>query len=266
MKEIIALDEAIRALALDSLSEEGVDFSRDVFGDGVALLPAELQTEIASLQQAINAALPEDFDYFVFVGNPDEPPMFSLNYERMPAGGSADGTFQPDRSLIEQLQGVNWEEQRAKAGKFQQTLDRIVEMNERTSGPLRSAKTLQREFREETRAFIKEKRADAARIHVLYWDGENEIRAAAFGDGAALRETLPSLIARGSEIITVVAWGKPLPVERIDILKNEAQRTLRERWEANVDSADEEGADEEPEDESQPEHGEASGPTGPPAP
>ena len=266
MKEILALDEAIRALALDSLSEEEIDFSRDVFGDGVALLPAELQTEIASLQQAINAALPDDFDYFVFVGTPDEPPLFSLHYERMPAGGSADGTFQPDRPLIEQLQEVNWEAQRAKAAEFQQNLDRIVEMNQRTSGPLRSAKTLQREFREEAREFIKEKRVDAARIHVLYWDDESGMMEAAFDDGGALRETLPGLIARGSEIVVVVAWGKPLPVERIDTLKNEAQKTLRERWEASDAPAEEEGAEDEPGDGGQPEHEATPGPTEPPAP
>ena len=238
MQEIIALDETILALALDFLPEDSIDFSRDEVGDGVELLPAEIQTRIAFLQQAINAALPEDFDYFVFVGVPDEPPMFSLNYERMPAGGSVDGTFQPDRSLLEQLAEVNWEEQRAKAGKFQQTLDAIVEMDERTSGPLRSAKALQREFREEAREFIKEKRVDAARLHVLYWDEEEEMMEAAFDDGEALRQALPGMIARGSEIVTVVAWGKPLPVERIDTLKSEAQRTLRERLEASDDPAE----------------------------
>ena len=243
MKEIIALDETIRALALDFLPEDSIDFSRDEVGDGVALLPEEIQTRIASLQQAINAALPEDFDYFAFVGVSDEPPMFSLHYERMPAGGSVDGTFQPDRSLIEQLPEVNWEEQRAKAVKFQQTLDAIVEMNERTSGPLRSAKALQREFREEAREFIKEKRVDAGRIHVLYWDDEHELMEAAFDDGGALREALSGLIARGSEIITIIAWGKPLPVERIDTLKSEAQKTLRERLEAGDDPTGEEPGD-----------------------
>ena len=181
MKEIIALDETILALELDFLPEDSIDFSRDEVGEGVALLPEEIQQQITSLQQAINAALPEDFDYFVFVGVPDEPPMFSLHYERMPAGGSVDGTVQPDRPLIEQLSEVNWEERREKAVKFQQTLDAVVEMNERTSGPLRSAKALQREFREEARGFIKEKRVDAARIHVLYWDEEEEMMEAAFG-------------------------------------------------------------------------------------
>ena len=238
MKEVIALDEAIRALALDSLSEEGIDFSRDEVGDAVELLPAELRTATASLQQAINATLPEDFDYFVFVAYPDEPASFGLDFEQMPAGGSEDGTFQPERSLIEQLREMDWEEQRTKAVKLQESWDDFFQLQERASKPLRSAKALQREFREEAREFIKEKRVDPARIHVLYWDDENEMMEAAFDDGEALREALPSLIARGSEVITIVAWGKPLPVERIDALKSEAQQTLRERLAADMKSAE----------------------------
>ena len=262
MKEILALDEAIRALALDSLSEEGVDFSRDVFGDGVTLLPTELQTEIASLQQAINATLPDDFDYFVFVAFPQLPASFSLHHQEMPAGGSDDGSFQPERSLIEQLREVDWEEQRAKAEDFQQEVDDVMQLEERMSAPLRPTKAVQREFREDAREFIKEKRVDAARIHVLYWDEEEGLRELSYDEGGALRAALPDMIARGAEVITIVAGGKPLSVERIDALNQEAQRFLREQVAAAIALADEE----EPEDGSQPAHGEAAGPAEPPAP
>ena len=227
MKEIIALHEAILALELEPLFEEGVDFSRDTIGDGIELLPDELQARVEFLQGAINAALPEDFDYFAICAIPDEPASFSLDYDRMPAGGSIDGTFLPERSLIEQLREVDWEEQRAKGRGFREKMDDIIRFHNVMSGSLRSAKVLQREFREDTKEFIKEKRKDAARIHVMYQDVEERMMEAAFEHGEALREMLPSLIAAEAEVITIVAGGKPLPVERIDALMHEAQRSLR---------------------------------------
>ena len=261
MKEIIALDEAIRALALDGLAERGIDFSRDVISAESALLPTELQTEIGSLQQAINATLPEDFDYFAFVAFPDLPASFSLHCHEIPAGGSEDGTFQPERSLIEQLHEVDWEEQRAKAESFQQEVDGVIQLQERMSAPLRPTKAVQREFREDARKFIKEKRVDAARIHVMYWDEEKGLREISYDKGEALRAALPDMIARGVEIITIVVGGKPLSVERIDALNQEAQRTLREQVADAIALADEE-----PEDGSQPGQEEVSGPAEPPAP
>ena len=251
MQEIIALHEAILALELEPPFEEGIDFSRDTISDGIELLPDELQARIESLQGAINAALPEDFDYYAILAFPDEPASFSLDYDRMPAGGSLDGTFLPERSLIEQLQAVNWEEQRAKGRELREKMDGILRLNAIMSGPLRSAKAVQREFREEAKDFIKEKRRDAARVHVLYWDEKEGIMEAAFEDGAAFREVLPGLVVSRSEVITIVTGGKPLPVERIDALMGEAQKAMRAEIVAKITEAEEaELEDEQPEPES----------------
>ena len=227
MKEIIALHEAILALRLDFPSGLGVDFSRDEISDEIELLPDALQAEIRSLQEAIDAVLPEDFDCFAFLAFPDQPASFGLEYDRMPTSDPDEDTFLPERSLIEQLREVNWEEQRAKGRGLREQMDGILRLNEIMSGSLRSAKALQREFREEAKDFIREKRKDAARVHVLYWDEKEGIMENAFEDGAAFREVLPGLVASGSEVVTIVAGGKPLPVERIDALMSEAQKNLR---------------------------------------
>ena len=99
--------------------------------------------------------MPEDFDYYVFLAFPDEPASFSLEHERMHAGGSEDGTFLPDLPLLEQLPEVDWEAQRAKARKTRQTMDNFLHLTDLLTGSLRSVKALQREYREETKDFIR---------------------------------------------------------------------------------------------------------------
>lgn len=235
MKELIHLHLQILALPEDARPETGVNFSREEDdSEGIELLPDALQAEVAALRQAINATLPEDFDYFAFAGDAEEGPSFSLEHERMPAAGSEDGTFHPERSLVEQLRELDWEAQRADAGQARQQFDSVLYLTERMSQPLPSAKGLQREFREETRDFIKEKRVIADRIHLLYWEEERELMEADFADGDALRAALPDLIAQGADVITVVVWGKPLPVERIDALLAQGQKTLREQVAARL--------------------------------
>ena len=239
MQEIIALHQKILSLPEEARPTEGVNFSRaEEDSEHVGELPAELQAELASLRQAINEALPEDFDYFVFVGQPDEEPLFDLLFDQMPAASSEDDFFQADRPLVEQLRELNWDEQRESAVDFKETLDGMSYLTARATEPLRSTKSLQREFREEAKEFIKAKRSDGDHIHILYWDDEAEkMMEAKFADGEALRDSLPSLVARGLDVVTLVVWGKPLPVERIDALMTQAQNALRERMAAEFEKA-----------------------------
>ncbi len=238
MQELFDLHKKILALPEGSRPEEGINFSRAKEDQERAeTLPEELQAEVETLRQAINEVVPEDFDYYAFAGDPEEEPSFGLDLDRAPAASSHDGSLQPDRSLIEQLRTLSWDEVHAKAGEFEQSMDNLRDLTERLHEPLRPAKTLQREFRDETRDFIKEKRKDADQIHLMYWDDEHGLMEMHFATAEELREMLPSVIARRGETVTVVAWGKPLPVERIDGLMAQAQDTLRERTYAKLGEA-----------------------------
>ena len=233
MKEIIALDEKLAALPADTLPEEGIDISRHETHDAVATLPAELRAEIEALQGALNAVVPEPFDYFVFLAGGEEP-SFNIQFENMPAGGD----FDAERSIVEQVRELDWDAQRTLAVEQRDKMDEIVYLLERIARPLPSAKKWQREFREEIKDFVKKKRRDAGKIHVLLWDDAEGLMESEYADGEAFRAALPGVIVRGGELVSVVAGGKPLPVERIDALKAAAQKDARERGPAEAPAAD----------------------------
>lgn len=247
MKELLDLHEKILALPEGTRPEEGVNFSRaEEDREGVDELPEDIQAEVQVLWQAINETLPEGFEYFAFVGDPEEEPSFGLELGLGHAADSYGGDYQPERSLVEQLRETDWEAARAKAEKSQEAMDNLTTLMDRMSAPLRATKAIQREFREQMQPFVREKRADTTRIHVLYWDEEHGEMEIAFESAEELRDMLPGTVARGSEVITVIAWGKPLPVERIDALMKEAQATFRARMAARMEEPAEEEAVDEP--------------------
>lgn len=228
MKEIIELDQKLTAWHGGQRPEATIDISRDEMADAVAALPDDLRAGITSLQRALNEVVPEPFDYFVFLGG-DEEASFSINFEQMPAAGSMGGDFDPARSIVEQVRELDWDEQRRLASEQHDRMDEIVYLLERIARPLPSAKKWQRQFREEIKDFVREKRREAGKIHVLIVDEAEGLLASEYADGDAFRAALPGVIVRGGEVVSVVAGGKPLPVERIDALKAEAQRHARER-------------------------------------
>ena len=241
MKELLALHEKILALPEDGRPEEGINFSRaEEDQEGVDSLPEDLQAEVNALRGAINAVVPEDFEYFAFAGDTEEEPSFGLDYNRGSAGGSHGGDLVPERSLVEQLRDFVWEERRNSASEHRQSMEDLVKLMDRLSRPPRAAKAVQREFREEMQRFVREKRGDASRLHLMYWDEEHEMMEIHFETAEELRDVLPGMIARGSEVVTVVAWGKPLPVERIDALMIQGQQALRERMARRAEEAREE--------------------------
>ncbi len=231
MKEIIALDEKIAALPEGTLPEEGIDISRNERAEVVETLPEEIRAEIDALQSALNAVVPEPFDYFVFLGG-DEEASFSIQFENMPAGGD----FDAERSIVEQVRELDWEQQRTTAVEQRDKMDEIVYLLDRIARPLPSAKKWQREFREEIKDFVREKRRDAGKVHVLLWDEAGGLMESEYADGDAFRAALPGVIVRGGELVSVVAGGKPLPVERIDALKAAAQKNARERGPAEAET------------------------------
>ncbi len=220
MREIIDLHERVRARVGDAMPEEGVIFLRSEEVGNADLLPDDLRAEVDALRQQLDALVPADFDYLVCFGSPDDPPLFDLSFDEAPAGNIGGTKFDPARPVCDQLRSLDWEDQRARAREDAAHWSEIMRGIERVTTPLAPAKQFQRLFREEMKDFIKEKRRDASKIHVLYWhevdDGLNELD---FPAGDALRAALPGLVGGGAEIVTMVAGGKPLPVEKIDALK-----------------------------------------------
>jgi hypothetical protein len=264
MKEIIELHQEILALENSSLPEEGVDFSRDVVGEDAEALPAHLQEDIRSLQGEINAVIPDDFDYVVFLGSSEEEPLFTLEFENWPTTKPDERPFAPEQSILEQLRALDWEEQRRASAESRQQMKEIMAMMEWLTKPLPSAKRLQREYREEMKDFIKEKRRDASKTHVLYLQDDGELMEADFADREAFRTALPDMIFLDSaEIITVVTDGKPLPVEKIDALKAKAQAQRKEQIYSKLD--EEEAKLEGPPPDALPVEGESPAPAHPAA-
>ncbi len=242
MKEIIDLQTRAVAHAPQFAEDDSVDISRDEIGGETGLLSAELRGEVEALQQTLNAAIPEDFDYFVFIGG-EEGPFFGLDSGRMPV--SPEDDWDPARSIIDQLRTFDWDAAREE-GKKGQAMMEVMALWQRMTRTLPSAKSLQRNHREEVKDFIREKRRDAGKIHVLYLDEAGELMEVDFENGDAFRDVLPGMIGEGNDLFAVVANGKPLPVERIDALTAQGQSTLKEQMKKRSEEATREEAAEQP--------------------
>ena len=233
MKEIIDLQARAVAHAPRFAQDDSVDISRDEIGGETDLLPPELREEVEALQRTLNAAIPEDFDYFVFIGG-EEGPAFGLDSGRMPV--SPEDDWDPERSIIDQLRALDWEAMREQ-GKKGQAMMEVIALWQRMTRTLPAAKSLQRDHREEVKDFVREKRRDAGKIHVLYLDEAGELMEVDFETGDAFRDALPGMIGDGDDVFAIVANGKPLPVERIDALNAQGQSTLKEHMKKRSEEA-----------------------------
>ncbi len=245
MKEIIDLQTRVVAHDPQLAGGDGIDFSREEIGGEAALLSCGLREEVEALQRTFNTAIPEDFEYFVFIGG-DEGPGFGLDFGMTPVGPADD--WDPEQSLLDQLHTFDWEAAREQ-GKDGNAMMEVVSMLERITRQLPAAKSLQRDYRDEVKDFVRERRRDGDRIHVLYLDRAEELMEADFENGDAFRDALPGMIGDGNDLFALVANGKPLPAERIDALNAQAQRTLKERLHEESEKAARAQADGSPETE-----------------
>ena len=242
MKEIIDLQARAVAHAPQFAEDDSIDISRDEIGGETELLSAELRGEVEALQQTLNAAVPEDFDYFVFIGG-EEGPFFGLDSGRMPVG--PEGEWDPERSIIDQLRTFDWDAARER-GQEGRAMMEVISVLERMTRQLPSAKSLQRNYREGVKDFVREKRRDANKVHVLYLSEADELMEVDFESGDDFREMLPGMIGNGEDVFAIVANGKPLPVERIDALNAQGQRTLKEQLKKKSEDAAREKTAEQP--------------------
>jgi hypothetical protein len=256
MKELYEIHDKILLRGIDVDPERRINFSRDVFEDLDAKLPADLRPEIDALQTAINASLPEDFDYFAFVGS-EIPPEFDLLSDQTPVSDPDKSPFDSEQSLIPQLKALDWDALRAEAEESDEELAELDELVRLLDRPQRTTKQIQKDFREDCKDFIKDKRRDDTKIFVL-WTNEQGLLINEFADGDKLREALPSLVYKGSEVIAIVAFGRPLPVERIDVLIGEARKKFFADFEQTAHELDSPPENSDSEESSGPDEGKSS--------
>lgn len=225
MKELYDLHEKILARGIKPGSEQMIIFSIGDIDDEDELLPDDLIAEVEAIQAQFEAVLPADFDFEAIVGSGTGPSL-NLLVNEIPVGVPEEEALDHGASIFPQLEKLDWERLRKQVVENAAELAGILHLADLLINPGRSAKTMQRLFREDAKDFIKQKRKDAARIHLLCWL-EDDLKSRTYADGDELREKLPVVLYAGAEVITIVAGGKPLPVEKIDAITAEARKNFK---------------------------------------
>jgi hypothetical protein len=227
MKEIIELNDRLRRELGDCFSDGEVILGRDYAPQGLKRLPLTWREEIDGLRTRINHAVPDDFSYRLFLGA--DKPGFMLEYNDGPSTVSSVGhEWEPVRCLIEQLKELDWMAERERAIAGCQMFDEMRAEAEKSPSGLPHTKQIQKTFREEMRDFIKGKREDASRVQVLMWRHDEGLREEEYDNLESFCRELPDIMTVHYLVITVVAGGKPLPVERIEELKGQAVKELED--------------------------------------
>ncbi len=243
MKELYDLHDKILALGVEFDPEYPLNFSRDIVEDSMPPLPGDLRSELESIQQTINHHLPADFEYYAFLGA-DEPPSFAMEVEATPMGVLESVVFDPAQPFGPQLAALNWQALREESAASAKEISQLADLLDFTSRPPRTAKQIQREFREDAKAFIKEKRRDPTMIHALYWEARPDLLIERdYANGEELMKSLPAALYAGMELVTLVVGGKPLTLEKLDALTARARQAIGAIFD-ELDEFDEEDEEE----------------------
>ena len=227
MKEIIELNKRLLGQLGKCFPDGGLILGRNDQPEELAALPVALREEIEKLRGEMNEVVPNDFTYSLDLGN--DSPGLMIEYE----DGSQTGFFrghdwQPNRSIIEQLKEFNWEAEREQALAGCQIFDAMKEDAKHLPSRLPSTKELQKAFRVEMKDFLKAKRKDLRGVHVLMWRDDEGVKVESFEDQASFRRDLPDIMTVQYLVIAVVADGKPMSREGLEILKKKAIAELED--------------------------------------
>jgi len=225
MKEIIELNKRLLEQLGKCFSEGVLVIGRHDQPDELARLPGALRKDIEQLREEINQVVPNDFTYAFFLG--DDSPNLTIEYEDGAQTGFFRGhEWQSDRSIIEQLKGFNWDAERKQAIAGCQMFDEMRQNAKHMPSRLPSTKETQKAFRDEMKDFVRAKRKDPSKVHVMLWRDHAGITEENFKDLESFTDALIDLMPTKYLIVTVVADGKPLPVEKIELLKKKALKEL----------------------------------------
>jgi hypothetical protein len=227
MKEIIELNKKLIEQLGRCFPEGALILGRNDQPEELAALPAALREEIEQLRGEINEVVPNDFTYSFDLG--DDCPGLMIEYE----DGSQTGFFrghnwQLNRSIIEQLKEFNWDAEREQALAGCQIFDVMKENAKHLPSRLPSTRELQKAFRVEMKEFLKAKRQDLRGVHALMWRGDEGVKVESFEDQASFCRELPDIMTVQYLVIAVVADGKPMSREELEILKKKAISELED--------------------------------------
>jgi hypothetical protein len=227
MKEIIELNSRILTEAPNAVPKDTgplmVTRERDTDGE-LKGLPADIKADLEGLCEKLGKAIPNDFGFTMFVG--DYNPSLDLTYSD---GGQTFGSWPVEwdtkRSIFDQLREFNWDEFRKRMIAGCQEFDAMREASKHAQPTLPSTKTIQKWFRGPMETFVKAKRKETTKIHVLMCHADG-IQERSFDDMESFCSKLPDIMTLQFLVITVVAGGKPLPVQKIEKLKEQALKEL----------------------------------------
>jgi hypothetical protein len=227
MKEIIALNERFLRDSRGQVPDEGLMLRRRDEPEELEKLPPKTREEIEDLRSRLDQILPDDFDYILCFG--DTQPALMLQYHNgsMSAGGRGH-RWQETVSIFDQLRKLDWDEERKWAIQGTETFDAIAAVAKELPVMLPLTKSLQKRFSDPVKAYVKEKRRDVSRVHVLLWDGEENLFDQDFVDMKSLEKELPDIMTVMFHVLVVVAQGKPMPSEKIDRMKRLALKQLED--------------------------------------
>jgi len=227
MKEIIELNKRLLRDSPEHLPPEGVMLGRKDAVEELEKLPPKPREAIEDLRSRLNQVLLDDFDYVLCLGD-TEPALLLRYYNGTMTCGGRGHHWQESVSIFDQLRKVDWDEERKWAIQGTETFDAIAAVAKELPLMIPLTKALQKEFSDPVKAYIKEKRRDAASVHALLWDGEQSLLDEDFRDMKAFERELPDIMTHMVHVLTVIADGKPMPAEKIDRLKNAALKELED--------------------------------------
>jgi len=226
MKEIVQLNQHLLDHAKDCLPEDGLMFDRDGIDEDADKIPADLREQIDRLRAEISRSIPDDFGYVVSFE--DGEADFRIQYENGPTTVySPPQKWEPAQSLFPQLEAYDWDGMRSECVSQSEVFDHIADLAKDLLVMMPSTKSVQKGFRDQVKAYIKEKRKQPG-VHVLFWDGDESLFDEVFESMEVLQHQLHDIMPHMVHVVTIVADVRPVPAEKIDSMKRTALRTLED--------------------------------------
>jgi hypothetical protein len=231
MKEIIEINKRIMIEA-PGIVPKGSDclfVSRDGQGDKeVNNLPGGIKTDLDALCGRLNELVPNDFNYVLCLGDYNSGIMLEFCDGAMTFARCAE-SFDPGRSIYEQLEKVDWQKHRKIGMTGGQFFDGVREMSKEIEPVLPPTAEIQKGFRDEIEAFEKTKHKKPSKIYALLWRDDEGVTEEALDSIKSLEGMLCDSMATGYVTLDVIVDGKPLAAKKIDEVKEKVLKEMKEQ-------------------------------------